>query len=107
MRLCGFLAVIALGSRVRMLAVMDPPANPITVYVLTWSRMDTLAIGAFIALATRDAASRAVLVRLARPLAPLLGAAALGLIMADAFVLPKSSAQIGTGSLFMTLGLTL
>ncbi len=66
MRLCAALVVFALALRVGMSLA---GVSWIAIYVLTPARIDLLAIGAFIALAARDPAGIAPLVRPARRVA--------------------------------------
>lgn len=64
MRLCAILIVGAIAFRLMLLL---SGADPITVYVLTPGRLDSLAIGAFIAVASRSVGGVAFLRRAARP----------------------------------------
>lgn len=62
--LCGFLLALAVLWRISLLLV---GADPITVFVLTPGRLDGLAVGALIAIATRTPSLLIILRRVARP----------------------------------------
>ncbi len=84
-------------------------ANPIGVYVLSFCRVDDLALGALAALLLRGTMDVPLAARIARGLVCWCGAAALGLVVVDNAMGWATPEIMGTGGgpLFQTVGYTL
>ena len=96
-RVCGTIAVVALGARIAIALTGSPPA---WAYASTVTRADALAIGALVALAVRSEVGRE---RLARALPTLFWASLAGV----ALVAAKTHGLSRTNPLVQTLGYTL
>jgi peptidoglycan/LPS O-acetylase OafA/YrhL len=79
-RLCIVLIVVALGARI---AMMMAGVHPAALYVLPFTRMDALAIGALLAVYVRRAGSVAALSQLARRIGPFAALCVLGVLVWD------------------------
>jgi peptidoglycan/LPS O-acetylase OafA/YrhL len=101
MMVCGSLVALALVWR---LALLGAGASPVSVYVLTPGRVDSLAIGAFVALALRGQGDVGLLVRLARPVMVVCGLLLLAMaISAGGFGVSTPAMQIVGYPLFAML----
>ena len=94
--ICGIGIVVSLGLRVALVST----GHIVPAYVLTFARMDTLAVGALIALVARDPRGFSLLAKLAWPVA---GATSVGLLA----IALRRGGLFKSDPIVLSIGLTL